>query len=134
MPFEPTWSREHLDYLEKAYKEDIPAQEMEKILGRSPASICEMANRLGLTDPDRARRIRYKTGYAKINDDVLAIIEELVVDWGYSARKIVKVLESEYGKKVSKTAVTTAIQTRISPEARKTYRRLYNKYHHKVKK
>lgn len=125
MPFKRTWTNEDLDYLIWAYKNDIPHVEQMKILKRSPQSISDMARRLGLTDAERRVRIRANLGQVKITEDVLRLIEEYVIDWGYSSKKISQVLKAEHGINLVPSGIREAIHNRASAECKRYYSRFW---------
>lgn len=123
-----TWDREDLEYIIWAYRQGVWLEEMEKVLGRDRYAISNCAGRLGLTDKANVQRVRYEKGIAKITPELVLVIEELVEDWGYSARKILKILELEHGVKVSKPALMHTIHNRISDKARRAYRAKWSKH------
>lgn len=125
MPFARTWTDEQLTYLISAYQDDIPLREQSRHLGKTEKAIGDMAARLNLTDAARRNRVKAKLGYLKITDEVLQLIEDYVIDWRYSARKISRVLAAEHDVKVKPEYIRAAIHTRASTKCKRLYSRYW---------
>lgn len=123
-----TWDREDLEYIIWAYRQGVLLEDMVEILGRDKYAISNCAGRLGLTDKANAQKVRYQKGIAKITPELLKEIEHLVGDWGYSARKVIRVLRDEHGVTISKTSIMHAINHRISESAKRAYKAKWTKH------
>lgn len=123
-----TWDREDMEYIIWAYRHKVHLDVMVEILGRDKYSISNCAGRLGLTDKSNVQRVRYEKGIAKITPELLKEIDHLVGDWGYSARKVMRVLKDEHGVTVSKTSLMHAINNRISDTSKRAYKARWGKH------